>query len=301
MGMKSGVLLLNKPTGPSSARALYPVKRAFPGSKVGHTGTLDPFASGLLVILVGHATRLSRWFMKLDKAYRAVVRFGSVTDTLDSEGTIVSRCDPPSRQAIDSAIPNFFGEIMQVPPAFSALKIGGRRAYELARSGSAVEPEARTVVVHEIILGDQLAGGEGTVDFPLDVRCGSGTYVRSLARDLGIAAGSCASLVELQRVVVGPFHLDEAAPAHDLEQGLIPVADAVERLGFATVGRIEGSDVAARLRNGGQIDGKELQDIAPETGHRYLLIDGSGQEVAIGVNDGTRFSYEAVFPERDIR
>ncbi|MFW6228301.1 MAG: tRNA pseudouridine(55) synthase TruB, partial [Alkalispirochaeta sp.] len=133
--MKNGVLLLDKPTGISSARALYPVKRRFPRRKIGHTGTLDPFASGLLVVLVGYATRLSRFFLSMDKRYTATVVFGMETDTLDPEGEIVARAPVPTPDRVAAVIPRFHGKIEQVPPRYSALKIGGTRAYRAARAG----------------------------------------------------------------------------------------------------------------------------------------------------------------------
>lgn len=297
--MKSGVLLLNKPTGPSSARALYPVKRAFPGSKVGHTGTLDPFASGLLVLLIGNATRLARWFSGLDKRYRAVLRFGLETDTLDNEGEVIARCDPPPRAAIEAVLPRFLGEIRQVPPAFSAIKIGGRRAYELARSGSAVQPEARTVRVDSLALGDGIGSSEHATDYELSVGCGSGTYIRSLARDIGLAAGSRASLIGLERTAVGPFTLDEAISSTDLERlpsGLMPLVRAVERLGCAESRLIDDENILARLRNGAQPPPRECDTIAPDENRLYLFVDNEGREVAMGQRHEHRISYEVVFP-----
>lgn len=299
--MNSGVLLLNKPTGPSSARALYPVKRAVHGRKVGHTGTLDPFASGLLVVLVGNATRLSRWFTKLDKRYRAVVRFGTQTNTLDEEGEIVARAAPPERAAIEGVLPRFIGEIMQVPPAFSALKIGGRRAYELARSGTAVEPEAREVRVDEVTLGREIERGEETIDYALDVRCGSGTYLRSLARDIGIAAGSCASLVALERTMVGPFTLAEAQGTTDIERRnevtMVGIVEAAERLGFAELRRVPDDTIRSRMRNGGHLTAEELRRIDIELGQRYLFVDRQGGEIAVGVLEERGLRYDAVFPQ----
>jgi len=298
--MKSGVLLLNKPTGPSSARALYPVKRVFRDSKVGHTGTLDPFASGLLVLMIGNATRLSRWFTGLDKQYEAVLRFGIRTDTLDSEGAVIARCDPPPRTKIEATLPEFIGEILQVPPVYSALKIGGRRAYELARSGSPIEPEARPVTIHEILLGAELDRTDRTIDYELEVHCGSGTYVRSLARDIGIAAGSCASLVDLKRTAVGPFRLEDAPETTEpgsIEESLVPLATAVKRLGCAEIRRVDDASVVARLRNGAQPEESRCREIAPEEGRLCLFTDSHGTEVAIGRRVGSRIVYDAVFPQ----
>lgn len=298
--MKSGVLLLNKSTGPSSARALYPIKRAFRDGKVGHTGTLDPFASGLLVLLIGNATRLSRWFTALDKRYRARLRFGIETDTLDTEGEVIARSDPPSRAEIEEVLPRFLGEISQIPPAYSAIKIGGRRSYELARSGATVNPPPRTVRVDSLVLGEESSRTGETVDFELSVSCGSGTYVRSLARDIGLASGSRASLIALERSAVGPFHLEEATTSTDpehLRAALIPLVPAVERLRCAEPRRIDDAGIIRRLRNGAQPARSEEDAIAPEEGRLYLFVDAAGREIAMGRRDDTRFHYEAVFPE----
>jgi tRNA pseudouridine55 synthase len=205
--MTAGVVVLDKPAGLSSAQALAPLKRAAGRkTKVGHAGTLDPFATGVLLALVGDATRLSDLAMKLPKTYRATVRFGIATDTLDPEGAELARADPgPERPAaLPDVLRRFVGEIEQLPPDFSALKVGGRRAYRLARAGKQPELRPRPVVIHSL----RLAGGAWP-EAKLEVVCGAGTYVRALARDLGAALELPAHLAALRRTAVGPYLADE--------------------------------------------------------------------------------------------
>ncbi len=291
--MNDGVLLLNKHSGPSSARVLNPIKRAYSGAKVGHTGTLDPFASGLLVILVGRATRLSRWFLKLDKTYTAVVRFGIETDTLDLTGSVVRRAAVPQRDQIENSLPRLVGSISQVPPAYSAIKIGGRRAYELARNGQEVTPQPRVIEVYEAHVGRCLAQTDDYTDYELRVSCGSGTYIRSIARDLGTLAGSCASLAALERTSVGPFSLDETNPDGQID--LLPTLAAVERLGFATIARTDDEEIVRKLRNGARFSVEALRSIAPTTGQTYAFA-ADDEIVAIATRRGSELVYETVFP-----
>ena len=201
--MNDGILVLDKPTGISSAKALNAVKQRFGRkTKVGHAGTLDPFATGVLLALVGDATRLSDLAMGLGKEYVATVRFGWRTDTLDPDGEIVAECDPGTvaPAGLIDAVASFVGEIEQQPPAYSALKVRGQRAYDLARRGESPELAPRLVRIDAIEVG--------SVAWPevaLRVRCGKGTYIRALARDLGEALGLPASLSALRRTAIGPF------------------------------------------------------------------------------------------------
>jgi len=204
--MPDGVLLIDKPAGPSSAQAIAPLKRRFHGSRVGHAGTLDPFASGLLVVLVGDATRLQDLAMALPKTYLATVRFGVETDTLDPLGAVVAERDPGHRpDGLEAAAQGFMGEIEQMPPAFSALKVDGRRAYRLAREGKAVELKPRRVRVHSVTVHEVR-----WPDAVIELTTGSGFYVRSFARDLGRALGLPAHLAALRRTHIGPFAADGA-------------------------------------------------------------------------------------------
>lgn len=233
--MTHGVVLLDKPAGATSARALEGVR----ARKAGHAGTLDPFATGLLLALVGDATRLFALATALPKTYRARVRFGRRTDTLDPTGEVVEERDPGPRppEGLGAAIRSQVGEIHQVPPAFSALKVAGLRAYRLARGGEAPPLDARVVTVHAI---DLVAVAWPEVEF--DVRCGAGTYVRAIARDVGTALGLPASLAALRRTRVGPFDVVDADPRR-----LLPPRALVEAAGLpvAELAREEGRFLAA--------------------------------------------------------
>lgn len=202
----TGVVLLDKPAGISSFKALGPVKQAAGTRRVGHTGTLDPFASGLMVVLLGPLTRLAPLFTGMTKEYRAVVAFGSETDTGDPTGRIVREADLPPADLIRSAMQSLTGSITQDPPAYSAVHVEGRRAYELAREGTAVRLPSRQVTIERFEL---LSWRPPLLD--VRVRCSSGTYIRSLAQDLGRACGSAAHTAELRRESVGPFTLDHPA------------------------------------------------------------------------------------------
>ena len=201
----TGCLLLNKNPGISSFESLRPIKKALKTPKVCHTGTLDSFAQGLLIVLTGRAVKLSSLFTGCDKQYQAVVRFGEETDTLDPEGKITDSAPLPKREALEAALPAFTGEILQAPPSYSAIHINGKRAYELARAGIEVTMKKRPVTVFRLSL---LSWDPPHAE--LEVHCSSGTYIRSLVRDLALAAGSRAHLRFLKRTRVGNFSLDKA-------------------------------------------------------------------------------------------
>ncbi len=220
-----GFLNIDKPAGPSSARVVSQIKRLLPrGVKIGHAGTLDPFATGVLILLIGRATRNCERLMDEPKQYEATVKFGATTATDDPESAeqIVPVAAPISRDQIEGAIGQFSGEIIQQPPAFSAMKVGGRRAYQIARSGGIPELKPRTVQVYGIQILDY--------DWPLlrvRIDCGRGTYIRAIARDLGQVLGTGGYLTQLRRTRVGSFHVENAiAPdlltAEALPARLIP-------------------------------------------------------------------------------
>jgi tRNA pseudouridine55 synthase len=211
----AGILLYAKPAGLTSFASLYRVKKALGTRKIGHTGTLDSFAEGLLVLLVGRYTKLVQHITGMDKQYRAVIRFGSETDTLDPTGTVTAQADMPAEAAFRAALPQFTGTIPQTPPAYSAIHINGKRASDLARSGKEVEMEAREVTIHSIDVLD-FSGDTATID----VHCSKGTYIRSLARDIARACGSRAHLAALTRTAVGPFTLAEALSPADSDESL---------------------------------------------------------------------------------
>ena len=200
-----GVLLLDKPRGLSSNDALLRVRRLYAADKAGHTGTLDPLATGLLPVCLGQTTKLTSHLLDARKRYVAEVRFGERTRTGDSEGEVIARSDRAglSAAALEAALPAFLGPIRQVPPMYSALKRDGQRLYELARAGQEVEREAREVEIHEL----RLHGFDGEVA-RLEVSCSKGTYIRTLAEDWAASLGQEAHLKGLQRIGVGPFSGD---------------------------------------------------------------------------------------------
>ena len=212
-----GVLIVAKPVGPTSHDIVGLVRRLAATKRVGHGGTLDPFASGVLPIFLGKATRLVEYHLGDRKRYRATVCFGSSSTTDDLEGALTPASGPaPARGAVETALDAFRGEIEQRPPAYSAIKVAGRRAYALARAGQSVELAPRSVTIHAI---DVVAWDEATAGEPVaivDVECSAGTYVRSLARDLGEAVGSAAYLGALTRTASGPFELEDATAVDDI-------------------------------------------------------------------------------------
>lgn len=202
-----GILLVDKPEGMSSAHVVAVVKRALGGMKVGHLGTLDPFASGLLPLCVGEGTKLAPYINEADKRYRGVIRLGVTTDTLDRTGQTVAEAPVPdiTDSDLDRTIRGLLGEIRQVPPMFSAIKKDGVPMYRLAREGIAQELEPRRVTIHELRLT--------RIDrhrLAIDVHCSKGTYVRSLARDIGAALATVGSLESLVRTAFGDFRLERA-------------------------------------------------------------------------------------------
>jgi tRNA pseudouridine55 synthase len=211
-----GVLNVDKPAGLSSARVVAQVKRLLPrGTKIGHAGALDPFATGVLLLLVGKATKLCERLMSEPKQYVATVKLGATTETLDPESPEVETpgTTPVSRETVERILPRFVGEIEQMPPAYSALKIGGRPAYEMARKGEAVELKVRRVNVYGIEL---LRFEWPLVELRID--CGRGTYVRSIARDVGEAIGVGGYLTALRRTSVGEFTSDAAVTVETLQR-----------------------------------------------------------------------------------
>jgi tRNA pseudouridine55 synthase len=201
-----GWLVLDKPQNMTSTQAVGAVRRVFNAQKAGHSGTLDPLATGILPIALGEATKTVSFAVDGEKAYRFTVRWGAETDTDDTEGSVTKTSDRrPDGASIETLLPRFHGEIMQVPPAYSAIKIEGARAYDLARDGETVVLEARPVFIDSLQLVDM--PDDATSVF--EARCGKGTYVRALARDLGRILGCYGHVIALRRTRVGPF--DEAA------------------------------------------------------------------------------------------
>jgi tRNA pseudouridine55 synthase len=220
-----GVLLLDKPVGLSSNDALQKAKRLFRAEKAGHTGTLDPLASGLLPLCFGAATKFSQVSLDADKAYRATLKLGQTTSTGDAEGEVLrERAVQLDRAAVDAACARFTGEIVQVPPMHSALKKDGKALYEYARAGIEVEREARRITVHRIDIVEWQPGADRLV---IDVLCSKGTYVRTLAEDIGEALGCGAHLAALRRTASGALHIDQAVTLPQLEALSEPERDAL--------------------------------------------------------------------------
>jgi tRNA pseudouridine55 synthase len=213
-----GILVVDKPLGMTSMRAVERVRRALGGAKAGHAGTLDPLATGVLLIAIGRATKQIPALMGLEKRYETRIDLSATTATLDAEGERVAAAlegPPPSRDAVLQALEHFRGTFDQAPPAFSAVKIQGRRAYDLARQGAAVEPSARPVTVHSMELLDYAWPVAS-----LSIRCAKGFYVRSLARDLAARLGTLGHCLSIRRTAIGPYDLSMAMPLKDDPQGL---------------------------------------------------------------------------------
>lgn len=208
-----GWLVLDKPINMTSTQAVGIIRRVFNAQKAGHSGTLDPLATGILPIALGEATKTVSFAVDGEKAYRFTVRWGAETDTDDTEGAVTKISDlRPDRASIEALLPQFHGEIMQVPPAYSAIKVDGARAYDLARDGETVVLEARPVFIDSLQLVDM--PDDATSVF--EARCGKGTYVRALARDMGRILGCHGHVIALRRTRVGPFEEDAAVTMDDL-------------------------------------------------------------------------------------
>lgn len=212
---ESGIVLYAKKSGLTSFSSLWAIKKALKTKKVGHTGTLDSFADGLLVVLTGSMTRLVEHITNFDKTYEAIFCFGTQTDTLDPTGTVIATGPLPSKKMIENAMLNFIGEIQQVPPVYSAIHIDGKRASDIARSGEVPIIKSRKITIHENLLLE--TDSDTQVHYAhIKVRVSKGTYIRSLARDIGLSCSSCAHVVALRRTSVGPFFLNDACFAQDL-------------------------------------------------------------------------------------
>ncbi len=210
----NGWIVVDKPAEMTSIQALGRVRRVFNPRKIGHGGTLDPLATGLLPIAMGEATKTVSHVMDGEKRYRFTLRWGQATATDDAEGEVIEDSEyRPSESEIRAALPRFLGEIEQVPPFFSAIKVGGRRAYDLARAREEFELKARWVKIHRLELISMVDADHAN----LEVACGKGTYMRALARDLGRALGTCAHVVGIRRTAVGPFTEEHAISLETLE------------------------------------------------------------------------------------
>jgi tRNA pseudouridine55 synthase len=285
----NGWVVLDKPVGITSTHAVSRLKHIYNGKKAGHAGTLDPLASGILPIAFGEATKTVPFVQDGEKAYRFTVLWGAETDTDDADGTVVARAEQrPTREAIEALLPRFIGAVAQKPPAFSAIKINGERAYDLARDGETVDLAPRVVTIHELAI---TAMDDETTVF--EARCGKGTYVRAIARDLGRALGCFGHVAALRRTRVGPFVEADAVPLAALEDPSV-AEGALRRveagLGELTRILVDRSD-AARLRRG---QGMLLRGAdAPAGGQAYAAC--GGVVIAIGPIEGGELVPTRVF------
>jgi tRNA pseudouridine55 synthase len=282
-----GVLVIDKPKGPTSFDVVRQVRSLLKVKKVGHTGTLDPMATGVLPLCLGEATKVAGYITESNKAYDAVVRLGAETDTQDAEGKVVAEAPvPPLTTArLEEVLGRFRGTFEQVPPMYSAVKVGGKRLYELARAGEEVERAARQVTVYELLLRDFSA-----THLTLSVRCSKGFFVRTLAYDLGRALGCGAHLEALRRTHSGPFTLAQALPLAEvtelvkqpeaLARRLLPLSEALVDLPLVRVSAAE----AERVSHGVPLE-------APQQPGRVRVVGPTGTLLAVAEVERGRLRY----------
>jgi tRNA pseudouridine55 synthase len=293
----SGVLLVDKPQGPTSHDIVAITRRTLGLKKVGHAGTLDPMASGLLTLGIGPGTKLLTYLVGANKRYHATIRLGQATSTDDAEGDIVVTAEASTvlsltDEGIRAALAGFVGEIDQVPSSVSAIKIDGKRAYDRVRAGEEVDIPSRRVTIHQLEVG-QITPGDGVIDVDVDVWCSSGTYIRAIARDLGDVLGVGGHLTMLRRSHVGPFDVSQAcspdAISPDRLMSLAEVASAIMPVVSAT---------AAQTVEIGH--GKQVFLEAPD-GHAadspVGVVDPSGRLIAIVAVESGRARILVGFPE----
>ena len=282
MNEPSGVLIVDKHTGLTSHDIVGKVRRLYGTRRVGHTGTLDPDASGVLVVLIGRAAKAAEYLVADTKRYRARLRLGLTTDTEDASGNILTECaDIPDAATVIGACAGFVGDIKQIPPMYSALKKDGQKLCDLARRGIVVEREARDVTIHELICSPT----DTPTDYILDVFCSSGTYIRTLCSDIGAALGCGGIMAELRRVEAGGFSIDSAHTIPEIEElsddERISLLSPVESL-FEAIPRVCLPAFFERLcRSGCEIYQKKIRTDYP-TGQRVRLCDESGRFFALG-------------------
>lgn len=285
----SGWLILDKPRGLGSTQGVSAVKRVlrqngYAKTKVGHGGTLDPLAQGVLPIALGEATKLAGRMLDSDKIYEFTVQFGAETSTLDTEGEVVATSDVrPTNSDVEAVLPRFTGPIEQVPPAYSALKVGGQRAYDLARAGETVKLKSRAVTVHSLSI---LPGTAREDQITLIAHVSKGTYVRSLARDIAYALGTCGHVTYLRRTKAGPFteiqaisldKLDEMAKGAGLEYLLLPLEAGLDDIPALHLDQTSAQAVR---------QGRVLSDM-PQSSGLYLAKLGNVPVALMEITDGT--------------
>jgi tRNA pseudouridine55 synthase len=308
-----GWLVIDKPVGIGSTQVVGAVKRAlreggYPKVKVGHGGTLDPLASGVLPVALGEATKLAGRMLDADKVYDFTIRFGAETDTLDLEGEVIATSDMrPTVAEVEAVLPRFTGPIAQVPPAYSALKVDGQRAYDLARAGKDVTLASRDVTIHSLSVraelvealpfssagkdkdGPSTSSGRTAAEITLSARVSKGTYIRALARDIAYALETVGHVTMLRRTKAGPFTLDaaisldklsEAAKGRTLEQHLLPLTAGLDDIPALPVD----PDQAGALRQGRKLIGIAARpglNLATDRGIPVALVELSGDELRV--------------------
>lgn len=272
----SGVILLNKPSGLTSHDCVNRMRRLFDTKKVGHTGTLDPLATGVLPILIGRAAKAAEYLSADSKVYLAGLRLGTTTDTEDTTGTVLTSTDEiPTRDAVYKTCADFVGEIMQVPPMYSALKVGGKKLVDLAREGVTVEREARPITVHSL----SVEAGDTERDYILEVHCSKGTYIRTLCADIGAALGCGGAMSSLKRLASGNFDIDDCVTLDGLEAMTYDERIALLRPTESLFAELEAVKLPAFFeklsRDGNQIYQKKIGTSYPE-GTRLRLMGKNG-------------------------
>lgn len=287
----NGWLVIDKPGGITSAKVVARVKNTTKAMKVGHAGTLDPMASGILPIALGEATKTVMFMSNASKTYKFTVMFGKATDTDDAEGKVIEESDKvPTHQEIEAALPAFIGKIEQIPPSYSAIKVNGKRSYDLAREGKAEELKARIIQVNYL----KLLNFHGNIaEFEMD--CGKGTYVRSIARDLSRKLGTCGHVTVLRRTRVGNFCEEDAILLENLEKmlhiappvkGILPVEAVLDDIPVLHLNQSSSED----LRNGRFVIVKD-----GEIHHQVICAMNGGKLVAIAKIEGDRLKPVRVF------
>ncbi len=291
MSRLDGFALVSKPPGITSFEALSAIKRGLGTRRVGHAGTLDRFAEGLLIVLCGGMTRVAQIAAEGEKEYEAVVRLGEETDTLDPEGTVVETAPIPSLAAIEAALPAFTGVISQTPPAFSAVHVGGRRAYEVARAGGKVDLAARTITIYSVEILAFLPP-----ELSLRVRCSKGAYVRSLARDLARACGSRGHLRRLVRTRIGGFRVQEAVLPGEFkpERDLRSWSEFFDRLGGVVQATVR-PESERPIRAGRPVTDADFVAGCRPSGETVALFGSGGVFLALARSESDgHFRYEFV-------
>jgi tRNA pseudouridine55 synthase len=293
-----GVLVVAKPAGPTSHDVVALVRRLAATRRIGHGGTLDPFASGVLPLFLGGATRLAEYHLGDDKAYRATICFGATSTTDDLDGELTPATGPaPAREAVAAALTGFLGPQLQRPPAFSAIQVGGRRAYAMARAGESVELPPRQVDLKRLELVEWDGADPERPIAIVDVSCSAGTYVRALARDLGAKVGSAAYLGALVRTASGPFTLDRARTLDEIRDAAAGAGpEGIRSLLLASDTGLEAMPSVA-LTSEEIADANQGRYVRPRAGLRdapdgapLRLLDDAGAIVGMGRREGTRIA-----------